>query len=279
MHICFDNDKRLRQKQYLFEYCGVRFKLVQENPRKWADHLLTVIPRYDITHRESAFSVASQFLAALSWENRARVAVWEAGGWSLSGDIPLSKARPRTFTRPNVPFGGDVTPYELSRIPKVETDSERIALTLFREARASNNIYLSFLFFWQILEIMGDKPEKLIERAYRRDRQRLMLHSDDLAALPLQGRSLSNYLRDDCRDAIAHINRKPGKRKLELDKVEERTRITVSTRVIRAFAEYQIVHGIGLKASLYLVRASPRSVPIFSEERFIDAHGYRLAYQ
>ena len=238
MEICFDNDRRLRRKHYLFEYRGIRFKLFQDRPRKWADHLLTILPEYDMVAREQAFAVASEFLSALSWENRARIAVWECGGGSWHKEWPLSKAMPRTYTFPKIPFGGNIVGYDIAVIPKVETVEQRIALTLFRETGASNNDYLSFLFYWQVMETGGSNAEGFVNKTYRRQPRQLGLASRDISRSPLRGRPLGEYLRDECRDAIAHIRRKPGKRKLELDRTEERYRVSTSTRVAKAFAEY-----------------------------------------
>jgi hypothetical protein len=44
MEMALDNSRRFRRKRYVFEYRRVQFMLVQDNPRKWADHLLTLVP-------------------------------------------------------------------------------------------------------------------------------------------------------------------------------------------------------------------------------------------
>ncbi len=67
MDIALDNAHRLRRKSYLFEYQGFRFKLVQDNPRKWSDHLLTIVPQDDHALEDRAFMTAAEFASALSW--------------------------------------------------------------------------------------------------------------------------------------------------------------------------------------------------------------------
>lgn len=279
MHICFDNSRRLRRKNYLFEYQGIRFKLVQDNPRKWADRLLTVLPDYEVASRERAFAAASEFLSALSWENGARIMVWECGGRGWRREWRLSKAKPVIFTFPKIPYGGDVRGYDIATIPKVESEGQRIALTLFREAGASNNDFLSFLFYWQVLETGGTKPERFVNRAYRRRPRALKLNQRDVNSLPLNGRSLGKYLSDDCRHAIAHVRRKPGKKKLELDRTEERLRLAISVRVVRAFAEYYISDVLSLQKRLYLVRKAKRGFPLYADREYIWEHGCVRAYQ
>ena len=279
MHICFDNSLRLRRKNYLFEYRGIRFKLIQDNPRKWADHLLTVLPDNKLASRERAFAAASEFLSALSWENGARIMVWGCGGRGWRKEWRLSKARPVAFTFPKIPYGGVVSGFDIATIPKVESEEQRIALTLFREAGASNSDYLSFLFYWQILETRGEEPQGFVTKTYRKRPQGFRLNQSEVNKLPLKGRSLGEYLGDDCRHAIAHIRRKPGRKKLELDRIEERTRITISVRVVRAFAEYYISHVLNLQERLYLVRKTKRGFPIYVDRDYTWNQPTVRAYQ
>lgn len=158
MELAFDNDRRLLRKNYLFEYKGVQFKLIQNNPKKWSDHLLTILPHDNEEEQQRVFSIASEYISALAWQNRARMTLRPSGGCGWSSDKRLSRARPRVRIFPNIPIGGQVNGYGISEIPKIETEQQRIALTHYREARASNNEFLSFLFYWQVLEVEGKNP-------------------------------------------------------------------------------------------------------------------------
>lgn len=260
LHICFDNSRRLTRKTHYFEYRGVSFKLIQNNPRKWADHLLTIVP--DEAAREQAFSAAAEFLSALAWENHSRVALWDAGYRSWPEPHSLRDARPCILTFPKISFGGTITGYGISRLPHIVTEDQRIALALFREARASNNDYLSFLFHWQVLEVCGGDTVGFINKTLRRNRAALRLNDEDLSSLPQHGKSLGAYLLDDCRHAIAHLRRRPGRTKLDVDKPADRIRLTHSVRVVEAFAEYFIRESLGLKKVMFLVRRNRRSIPV-----------------
>ncbi len=273
MEICFNNDRRLLRKRYLFEYRGVKFKLVQDNPRKWADHLLAIVPENDPAAQEEAFSAGCEFVSALGWENRGRVAVWEAGGRSWHDSSPLQQAEPSFFTFPRVPFGGNIMGHELRRIPYVETPAQRTALALFREANASNSAYLSFLFFWQVLEVDGCDPERFINK-HRRE-----VRAPEVADLPLGSQTLGRYLDDDCRDAIAHIRRRRGRKALDLDRHEERMRLAVSNRVVKAFAEYYIREVLGLKKRLNLIREKRGGFPTFVDDQTMVSGRFRVAYR
>jgi hypothetical protein len=136
--------------------------------------LLTIVPANDHAAEERAFGAAAEFASALAWENGARVAVWLSGTASLSDDYPLSKAEPNIFSLPKIPPSGTVRGFDLTRLPDVQTEEHRLALALFREATASNNDYLSFLFYWQVLTIDGgQKLEHFVDNTYRKQRASL----------------------------------------------------------------------------------------------------------
>jgi len=277
LQLCFDNSNRLSRKNYLFEYKGVRFKLVQNSRIERADHLLTIIQGLDTPDRQLAFVRAAEFLSALGWQNGSRVSLWEAGGAGWPDDWPLSRTRPNIFDFCHIwPIGA--IGFDLIRIPHVENEKQRIALALFREANASNSIYLSFLFFWQVLEVAGDseKPEGFVDKALKRNPQGLRLHQEDVRNLPSGARSLGQHLLDDCRHAIAHFMRNPGKKRIDLDKPEDRIRLAYSVRVIKAFAEYYIREKLALKKELYLVRQHRSDFPFFIEAE--RSQPYSIAY-
>jgi hypothetical protein len=278
LQIGFDNSRRLSRKEYLLEYRGVRFKLVQRNPKKWSDALLTIVPEMDGAATELAFARAAEFLSALAWQNHSMVAFWQSGAHSWPGELSLDEAKPFMSEPPRIPGGGTVLGYDPIRIPHVKTDEQRIALALFREAYASNNDYLSFLFYWQVLEVRGQKPEDVVDKTWRKDRACVRLPNSDIDNLPLAGQTLGHYLLDDCRHAIAHIRRKYGKKTLDLDKPAERNRLTYSTRVIKAFAECYIRQILGLTEHLYLVRGQRNEFPTFADIETIGSGHFKQAY-
>jgi len=262
MEVSFDSSHRLRKKRYLFSYGGTDFKLVQDNPRRHADHLLSVLPTDDDASRQRVFAIASEFLSALSWETGGRVAVWPAGGRGWRDDAQLADAEPCMYTFPRIPFGGNTIGYDLWRVPHISTNEQRRALALLREARAANSVYLAFLFYWQVMEVSGGHADAIINRAWRRHRNQVRLDPADVDRLALAGRSLGDYLREDCRHAIAHVTRRPGRRALDLDRLEERTRFEISTRVAGAFAEHFIREHLNL-GDLWLARPRSGGVPAF----------------
>jgi hypothetical protein len=278
MEIALDNSRRLDRKNYLFEYKEIRFKLVQDNPRKWSDHLLTIIPQGDQARESAVFAAAAEFASCLNWQNGPCVAVHYAGGRGWPDEASLGAARPSIRTFPRIANTGISYGSNLIQIPLVRTQAQRVALALFREANSSNNQYLSFLFYWQILEIDGRDPVGFVNKTLVRDGSHLRYNRDDLTSLPLGGRSLGNYLLDDCRHAIAHIKRTAGKKTIDVDRWEDQSRIIQSTRVLREFSRFYISKALNLSERLHLVRKAQRSFPIFADLHIPANVGLKLAY-
>jgi hypothetical protein len=265
-----DNPNRLNRKVHYFEYQGVRFKLVQNNPRKWSDTLLTIVRNGDRSpEAHAAYSAAGEFASALSWEFDAGVTIGGLGGGSFRSDLTLRNAKPRQFVFPRVPItriNQAVGGYSIERIARITDDHQRIALTLYREALSSNKDLLSLLLYWQILDVRSKDQVGWINKAVRKHPKELVQVIGYLPELPLAGRSLGNYLLDDCRDAIAHIRREPGRRPLKFDDDDESRRIWYSARVTKDLARFYIRTHLNVTDPLYLVRPRKGGFPTYLDE-------------
>lgn len=280
MNIGFDNSLRLCRNVYYFEYKGIRYKLIQNNRLKWCDVLLTIITgAYDKKKNDDAYVVASEFLSALSWQNGSMVKLRHSGGGGVPDNYKLKNAKPVVRDFSKIPFIGHHAGYDICTIPKIETEEQRTALILFREAFSSNNDYLAFLFFWQVLETEKENPNEWINKAYKNNRDKIHFEKEDINNLPLKGKSLGHYLYDDCRNTIAHIMRKGGgKTRLKLDTPEENIRISRSTNIIRGFARFYIIDKLKLQKKMYLVRKNGRGFPAFVDEGDTNIF-YTIAYK
>lgn len=278
-HIAFDNDRRLKRPNYLFEYAGIRFKLVQSDPRKWADHLLSIVPSNTEENRQRVFSIAAEFISALGWQLGSRVAIWNNGGISWNQGMRLSQARPRIFVFPSIPFGGSIVGYSPIVIPKIEKPEQRVALALYREARACNKDYLSFLFYWQVLESGGTKADQFADACQKKRQKELHGVSKDISSLAITGRGLGAFLQDEFRHAIAHVRRKPGSKRIELDDMRERENLAKAVKIVRCLAEIYIERHLGLTERLYLMREGRNGFPVYRDIGREDGWRWKLAYQ
>lgn len=281
MHISFDSSAVLSRNVYYFEYKAIRFKLIQSTSRRWCNVLLTILPDDHPASRNQVYMAASEFLSALAWENRSRITMWDSRGRGVRKDSRLRQAKRFVFEPPRlaIPYTGRAVGDDICVLPKVETDQQRTALVMFRVARSSNNSYLSFLFFWQVMETSDTAVLEWVNRAYGKHRDKLGITDYDLKRLPLEGRDLGDYLQDDCRHAIAHIKRWPGKMSLKLDTAVDNERIAVSSNIVERFAAFYIRTELGLRKRQYLIRKGGKGFPAYVDRDYLSTKSCTMAYK
>ncbi len=262
LNIGFDNSNRLKNDSYNFEYKGVRFRLEQNDPLKWSDVLMTMVPNSHSLANETVKSLAGEFLSALSWQNSARVTVRFLGGQGVPSNFDLRQAKCQVFDFPMIPCQDNLRGFDIGFIPAIETEEQRIALVLFREAFSSNKTLFSFLLYWQILEIGGNKPVEWINTVMAR-RADLDISKTDIDQLNAGTKTLGEYLLQDFRHAIAHIRRYAGRKSLHFDLSEEHIRFAVATRVVQGMAKHFIKHDLNLAKMLRLVETKDLPFPTY----------------
>lgn len=281
MHIGFDNSARLWKNVFYFEYKGIRFKLIQNNNKMYRNVLLTILPgKYNIELVNNTYLVASEFISALCWQLNSFGKAKYIGGWGRLEKFTLKKARCMTFGFHEIAFCGEIMDEEISTIPEIENDEQREALILFREANSVNNDYLSFLFFWQILEVNYRDPIGWINKVHRKNRNKLRFSNDDINVLSLKERKLGNYFYDDFRNAIAHLfKRDKGKKRVKIDTLDDNILMNRSREIIKEFARFYIENELKLKKELYLVRKGGKGFPIYVNMDFTRQHYCKEAYK
>jgi hypothetical protein len=283
MHIEFDNSARLYRNVYYFEYKEIRYKLIQNNFRKWRDVLITIVENHnDKKAINYVYILASEYLSALSWQNDSKVSMRYAGGIGVPENVSLKKAESKIHNfRPQISFSEYSGGYfDICEIPNIETEEQKIALTLFREALHSNNEYLTFLFFWQVLDTGENKPHEWVDDTLSTSKDDYFKYkvNEITKTLPLRGNTLGNYLRDDCRNAIGHIKRDHGVQ-LKLDTPEDKLRISISTQAVKELAKYYIESELKLNKKLYLIRKNGRGFPIYVNEEYMKQYPCVIAYK
>lgn len=270
LQFSFDNPVRFYPAVHYFAYGGFRFKLVQNDPTRWTDSILTVFdqrPADDVVQR--AYAAAAEFVTALSWELDFGMGIRPAGTLTVGSRITLRSARPNVFTYPSVPYLGPHVGYELSRVARIATDEQRIALTLYREAASANKLLLSLLLAWQVMEVRTGKAVPWIDRTMQNLPSRLGDVPQMVARLGVRPQQLGEYLWDDWRSAIAHIRRRPGKHALKFDDRAEAERLHLAADIVRRLARHYIIDELQVTDRLYLMRRGQRGFPTFVDEATI----------
>jgi hypothetical protein len=280
MCIGFDNPMRLRRNVYYFTYCGVRFKLIQGHPRLSRDVLLSIAPsRDDRDGQQNIYAAAGEFLSALSWRSGSRIGFQYSGNIGWPPALGLRRAKLHWVGAPQVPYQGHSTGHDIDPIPWIQTAEQRRALAMYREAASSNNVLLEFLLFWQILEISHNKKaSEWVNTNWEAMPRSLKPAVADVQKLSLGGRRLGDYLWDDCRSAIAHLQRRSGLRALRFDNLDELTRLAFSTRVVRQLARFYVENVLGLSGHLVLARRYGHGFPEFVERSACDGQAFVHAY-
>ncbi|MBU1036156.1 hypothetical protein KJ974_05625 [bacterium] len=289
MHIGFDNNDIFWKNIFYFEYKGIKFKFIQDKRKKWSNVLITIIKGQNNSVEENrVYSIASEYLSALAWENNSVMKVWPSRnyGAGISEDIKISKARRVFFEFPKSPFYGYTCGCDFQRIPKIENEKQRDAFILYREARSTNNDFLSFLFFWQVLEI-GYKggPTNWINKIWRNNQGELRNSIKyDIGKISMGSKKIGEYLYHDCRTAIAHLyTLRNGIKKIKIDSLDDAIRIMRGRRIIQEFARLYIKNELNLRKRLYLVRKSKNGFPVYLDEKYynkiVDNNFYREAYK
>lgn len=282
MHICFDNSSILDRNVYYFEYKGMRFKLIQNNSPKWSDVLVTILPHIDNKNEAQAYNVASEYLSALSWQNKSIVKMWYCGLRGVPDHFRLKNARcnffyPHLTSLEGCYIGG----FGITFIPEIENEEQKNALILFREANSVNNYFLSFHFYWQIIEKGGPKAITWINKTYKKKYDDILYHQEAINHLPLKGKSLGYYFHEDCRNAIAHLIRdSKDKTRISLDDFEDNQRIALSTKIIKEFARFYIKEELKLNKRMHLVRKWGKGFPLYVREEELYKRPFKkMAYR
>ena len=266
MHIAFDNPFRLARRTNYFEYDGIRFKLIQNNPRRWADVLITLRPSFREKDVQPAVSAAGSFASAFSWFHDVGTTVRHIGGVGVPDSYRLRQAPCRAYDFPHIAFQGNHIGYTLSQISHIANDTQRLALAMYREAQSANKAFLAVLLNWQILEIGGNDPVGWVNKLQRNERKQLDRVEADIKRLAVSGRRLGEFLQDEYRDAVAHIRRIPGRRTLKFDDDTDSARVHVGSRVIRHLARIYIRERLGVTKRRFLLRDRPHGFPTYIDE-------------
>ena len=294
MQIGFDNTIFFWKNIFYFEYKDKKFKFIQNKKNKWSNILITIIKgqmQNNSVEENRTYDIASEYLSALAWEHNSIMKVWRSDnyGMGIPEDIRLSNKKVRrVFFRSvkSLYYHGYGYDSDFQRIPKIENEEQRNALILYREARSTNNDYLSFLFFWQVLEI-GYKggPANWINKTWRNNQSKIKDSIKyDLEKISMGSKKIGEYLYQDCRTAISHLYtlKREGVKNIKIDSLDDNIRFMRGRRIIQEFAQIFIKNELNLQKRLFLVRKSKNGFPVYLDEKYynkrVNNNFYREAY-
>ena len=202
-----------RKDANYFYYKDIQFKYMPLFGEHYADCL---IGRFKSGHViDDCYSLMTEFLSAIAFGHDAQI-------------IP----EPGMSTRVNCSLVDYTGGFRVSRrirvqefidqiwmVPAIRTDHQNFLSRLYREARSSNNIYHSILFYWHTIVYPSKSDKKaviFIDKLWKDPPQHLLYLKDEVERIlknPMfmpsfkEIGSLGEYFREGIRNSIAHIVR------------------------------------------------------------------------
>lgn len=239
----FDSPCYFNEAEYMFEFEGREYRLIRGTDEE-CDKLLTITDDYS---PDECIERVMRLLDFLSWT--LKVGIQFLGGVShgiKKGTLTLETA-PIGFLRKRklIIYGVDI-----SSIPEVKNDVQIDALSLWNEAEISTSPFLGFINYWKIVELFphGTKPkgspeERAIDWVDNVNTNKIINLDKLKKAIAGKEITVGKFLYNECRNAIAHITRKPT---LKPSKVEDHKKISLPKQVMRALAKYYMETQLGL---------------------------------
>jgi hypothetical protein len=235
-----------RKAEYIFEFEGRRYKLIRGTEKEFDK--LCIITDGSNKENEESHETTMRLLDYLAWEFGQPIRYVGAGGQGYpEGKITLETALINSFHGRTL--RGSVV--DISCIPNVTNSTQRLALSLWNEAKYSNSLFLGFINYWKILElpshgkkIKGRAHERAIKWINSVPSHRVYMGKEIEKILVDEKIDLGTYLYDRCRNAIAHVTRQPI---LYSGKIADRNKIYRAYLVAEDLAKYHIREELGLK--------------------------------
>lgn len=236
--IPIDLSIRLTEPYYLFSYKGTDYKLIPNKDSKWTDSLLVC---RDKRSESELFGKASEFLSLVAFRYDAETTIYPG---SFFDSKSLEDAHGWPNFKKELPFQESMKAIYL--IPYIERNDQSEIVRIYRQANASNNIYLKFLFYWHTLVYPSSSDNagvKWVNKICKEkmDDDELRLAKEALKSIHKGSYSIGDFLKYEVRDAIGHIKRQDNtKYHLLLDNVEQLRQIYQIVSFVKQLSRYRI---------------------------------------
>lgn len=249
--------------EYIFEFEGVKYRLIRGTEDE-SDKLLTISDDSSQKGTDECFERTMRLLDYLSWDLPSGIQFLGGTGYGMKENIKLENAYAVGFRRRNLRY--ILTP-GFTEIPDVKNDTQKFALSLWNEAKVSASPFLAFINYWKIIELIpqgvkskGSAKSRAIKWINGLPINRINGLSELKKILTTRRtkKTIGDYLYGECRNAIAHVTRKPT---LKPSNVESLKQISKPKEVMRAIAKYYIEKELKLEYStpLKIIKTKKRT--------------------
>jgi len=227
--------------EFPFQKCMFKFQgrelVIYSGNEEHCDIIQTIIA--DPDEWEEVVQIINKFLFCFGWDNKCSFHYTGSIDVGISSSVDLLSIDPvlkvkRKF-RTHVGFSTTI------HTNKPELD---LALSLYNDAHYSNDVFFEFFCYWKILEIPYP-GKKLSATDWINDaiqKKKNILIFDEIEELIKQKKDIGEYFRSQCRNSIAHVERKPT---VVSFKPNDYIQIQKACWGIEPFVEYFIKNEIG----------------------------------
>ncbi|PKL47446.1 MAG: hypothetical protein CVV39_05770 [Planctomycetes bacterium HGW-Planctomycetes-1] len=263
LSVAVDTSIELQQSLYYFRFKGVALKYSVNQKKQYTDCLSGHFPVHEYS-LSNAYKLLTEFLSLWSFETDE--IVMPCCGIESGTPFPDEKSalKANIIAQDRVKVPNDTTYPTIVYLPKIETEVQDKAVRLYRVARSCINVYSQLLFFWHTLVYPSQNDndaqgyiQKFVdskisgyEHVYQ-DIDWLIeftnKNKEKAFGINLNRQDFGEYIRENVRNAIAHIVRARGK-DLEIDNMNQLSHIGTISRILRDISRYKIqyTHNLSL---------------------------------
>jgi hypothetical protein len=174
----------------------------------------------------------NRFLSVLAWEHGVPISRKNGPAIGAKRALPLILS-PRSIFSLKV----DAANSGWMKLDSLDP-TEKLVLSMFREALNSRSVFYAFLNYWKIIERVFSKQKPRYDWVDQAAlRLKFPLERERVAEIAKTHARISEYLDSNCRDAVVHVFSKPY---IDPDSSEDFVRLSLDLPVVKGLAKLAI---------------------------------------
>lgn len=241
-----DTNMILPKDEYYIKYKDVYFKYL--TVPKSTDTLLALAK--DDEEKSHVYKMASEFIRAVAFINNSDVKLTRPFEVVVGGTYKdLPKFKNKSQNHKSLPKNMGMTGGFI-KISHIDTEEKANLLRLYTDARSNDSIYFKILFYWHtiVYPSTDDWSGARYINQYVEKNPLEQYHINVLLESPFGtfDGDLGRFIKQNIRDAIAHICKTGDSTSLSLDCVEQEESLFIISRILDKVARYKLENDYSL---------------------------------
>lgn len=239
--VLFDGPFELSCKEYIFMFKGRKFRIV--SGKDGSIHKILTITDGSDAEYEQAMETILSFFNYMAWEHGLSFSYCSSYGTGISNDKKIELLN--VTAEDSVDSRGALV--VLDYLPPVTNEAQEIALGLYNEALATDSVFFKTINFWKILCVPRTPQDRVKENKvikWINNNVSKIYQSELFKELIKNEKDIGNYIYNEYRNALHHIERKPT---LSPTKLNDRTKVAIISWPMRELATMYIEEELQLK--------------------------------